>query len=192
MTIKRLGLDIDGTVTSPKTFLPYLNSSFNKQLSLHDITQYNLANLLGIPQKEFFEWLKTNEEKIYANALIADQAHPILEEWKVDYELFYISARGNHLLNTTKDWFTSNAVPYHHIELIGKHDKIDSIKEHSVDVFFEDKYDNACAIAEECEIPVILFDTPYNQGTVPSNVSRLETWPEAQQWLKHHNKSGRA
>ncbi len=192
MTIKRLGLDIDGTVTSPKTFLPYLNSSFNKKLSLADITQYNLAQLLDIPQDEFYLWLKNNEEKIYANALIADEAHPILEHWVDFYELFYISARGDHLLNTTKNWFSDNSVPYHHIELIGKHDKIDAIREHRVDVFFEDKHDNACAIAEECNIPVILFDTPYNQGAIPKGVARLNSWSEAKEWVQHYNKNGRA
>ncbi|WP_165996742.1 hypothetical protein [Bacillus sp. Cs-700] len=192
MTIKRLGLDIDGTVTSPKTFLPYLNSSFNKKLSLDDLTEYNLANILGIHKDEFFKWLKANEKNIYANAIIADDAHPILKSWEGKYDLFYISARGNHLLDTTKNWFAANSVPFHHIELIGKHDKIDAIKKHGVDVFFEDKHDNACAIAEECQIPVILFNTPYNQGTVPSNVSRLESWHEARQWIQLRNKSGRA
>lgn len=192
MTIKRLGLDIDGTVTSPKTFLPYLNSSFNKQLSLDDLTEYNLANILGIHKDEFIEWLKANEQNIYANAMIADNAHPTLEAWKGNYDLLYISARGNHLLETTRDWFNANSIPYHHIELIGKHDKIDSIKKNRVDVFFEDKHDNACAIAEECQIPVILFNTPYNQGTVPDNVSRLDSWPEARYWLQQYNKNGRA
>ncbi|WP_226656878.1 hypothetical protein [Pseudalkalibacillus hwajinpoensis] len=192
MTIKRLGLDIDGTVTSPKTFLPYLNSSFNKQLSLDDLTEYNLANILGIHKDEFFKWLKANEQNIYANAMIADEAHPTLEAWEENYDLFYISARGNHLLETTTNWFNANSIPYHHIELIGKHDKIDSIKKNHVDVFFEDKHDNACAIAEECQIPVILFNTPYNQGNVPANVSRLETWSQARYWLQHYNKNGRA
>ncbi|MGA9289891.1 MAG: hypothetical protein WBV93_16295 [Anaerobacillus sp.] len=192
MTIKRLGLDIDGTVTSPKTFLPYLNSSFNKKLSLADITQYNLAKLLDIPQDDFYLWLKSNEEKIYANALIADEAHPILERWVDQFELFYISARGDHLLDTTKNWFSENSVPYHHIELIGKHDKIDAIQEHKVDIFFEDKHDNACAIAEECNIPVILFDTPYNQGAIPKGVARLNSWSEAKEWVHHYNKNGRA
>ncbi|WP_347549573.1 hypothetical protein ABFG93_18935 [Pseudalkalibacillus hwajinpoensis] len=192
MPIQRLGLDIDGTVTSPQTFLPYLNSSFNRKLSLPDITQYNLANLLNISQTEFFEWLKKNEESIYANALLAEDAHPTLEDWKSDYELFYISARGNHLLDTTKNWFTLNKVPYHHIELIGKHDKIDAIIEHNVDVFFEDKHDNACAIAEECNIPVILFDTPYNQGPVPARVERLNNWSEAKSWIHFYTKNGRA
>lgn len=190
MPLQRLGLDIDGTVTSPKTFLPYLNSSFKKSLTLEDITQYDLAALLNISTEEFIKWLKENEENIYSNALIAEHAHPILHRWKSDYELFYISARGNHLFETTRDWFSVNDVPYHHIELIGKHNKIESIKQHGVDVFFEDKHDNACAIAEECNIPVILFNTPYNRDPVPTGVIRMNSWVEANEWL-HHYESGR-
>ncbi len=190
MPLQRLGLDIDGTITSPKTFLPYLNSSFNKQLVLEDITQYDLAGLLNVSKDDFINWLKANEERIYSNAFMAEHAHPTLHGWKDDYELVYISARGNHLFETTKEWFTTNDVPYHHIELIGKHNKIESIKRHQVDVFFEDKHDNACAIAEDCNIPVILFNTPYNQGAVPSGVIRMNSWIEAKKWLYHYE-SGR-
>ena len=39
---KRFGIDIDGTVTCPKTFIPYLNKSFNLKLTLEDINEYDL------------------------------------------------------------------------------------------------------------------------------------------------------
>ena len=83
------------------------------------------------------------------------------------HELIYISARRNHLLDVTEKWFKQNEVHYHHIELIGTHDKLEAVKKYNIDIFFEDKHDNACDISEECNIPVILFNTPYNQDPVP-------------------------
>lgn len=40
---KRFGIDIDGTVTSPDALVPFLNEGFKLQLTLDDITQYDLT-----------------------------------------------------------------------------------------------------------------------------------------------------
>ena len=77
------------------------------------------------------------------------------------------------------------SLQYHHLELVGSHDKVETAKKLAVDLFFEDKHDNAVAIAEECKIPVLLFNTPYNQDPVPNRVIRVYTWQQAQDWV--HN-----
>jgi uncharacterized HAD superfamily protein len=56
-------------------------------------------------------------------------------------------------------------------------------KKFEVDLFLEDKHDNAVAISEECKIPVILFNTPYNQDPVPKRVIRVNNWQEASAWV---------
>ncbi|PYZ94282.1 hypothetical protein CR194_01730 [Salipaludibacillus keqinensis] len=179
MSKYRLGIDIDGTVTDPATFIPYLNEHFKKNLTIDDIIEYDLTVALGISQEEFWKWMQVHEPSIYKQAILADNAKDILLEWKKQYELFYISARPKHTHDVTVDWFHRLTVPYDHIELLGQHDKLDAVKKHKLDVFFEDKHDNACNIAEECNIPVVLMDTPYNQSPVPNNVYRAAHWNEA-------------
>ena len=70
------------------------------------------------------------------------------------------------------------------IELIGSHHKIETAKKFNVDAFFEDKHDNAVDIHEELQIPVLLFDTPYNRSPIPEGVIRVTNWQEADQWIK--------
>jgi uncharacterized protein len=181
---KRLGIDIDGTVTCPSTFIPYLNKSFQKNLTLKDITQYNLAPLYDTTEEEMDRWMEKYEAMIYERAPLAEHALEVINSWKNKYELFYISARGRHLYDLTEQWFQKNGVHYHHIELIGSHDKIEAVKTYRISAFFEDKYDNACDIAEACQIPVILFDTPYNQGPLPKQVIRVKDWLEAKQHVE--------
>ncbi|RBW70534.1 5' nucleotidase, NT5C type [Bacillus taeanensis] len=183
MNKKRFGLDIDGTVTCPTSFIPYLNESFEKNLSLDDITEYNLTTILGISEQEFWKWMINNEEKIYANCPKSSGVEHILNSWEKKHELYYISARGDHLLDITYKWFKQHQLPYEHIELIGRHNKIETIVKHNIEIFFEDKHDNACEISEECNIPVILFDTPYNRMAVPKNVIRVKDWKEANNWV---------
>lgn len=180
---KIFGLDIDGTVTSPSAFIPYLNKHFQKNLTIEDITQYHLPPFLNITDEQFGNWMTKHEQEIYANVALADYFKEALKNWEGRHQMVYISARGDHLLDITEQWFKQHAIPYHHIELTGKHNKIDSVKTHSIDIFFEDKHDNACDIAEECKIPVILIDTPYNRQPVPPNVIRVQNWLEAKVWV---------
>ncbi|SFA42210.1 hypothetical protein SAMN05216169_100591 [Anoxybacillus pushchinoensis] len=176
---RRFGIDIDGTVTCPSTFIPYLNESFQKNLTLDDITDYDLVPFLDTTEEKLNEWMEQYEPIIYSEAPLANGALEVINSWKDKYELYYISARGRHLYDITEKWFRKHGVHYHHIDLVGSHDKIEAVKKYNIDIFFEDKYDNACNIAQQCLIPVILFDTPYNRGPLPEGVIRVYNWHEA-------------
>ncbi len=183
MKTKRIGLDIDGTITDPSTFIPYLNKHFNKKLTLDDIVEYDLTGVLKITEQEFWAWMGEYEGTIYERAELAPHAEPILHQWNEEHELIYITARREHLATVTKDWFVHRSLPFDHIELVGTHDKIEAVRKHNLDIFFEDKHDNAVAVAEEFNIPVILMDTPYNRLPIPKNVIRAKNWLEAKRWV---------
>ena len=182
----RFGIDIDGTVTHPATLIPHINKQYNVNITLDDITEYDFLSAFPHPvdRNQFQSWFQENEPAMYAVSECAAHAQQILNDWQHRYELYYISARGENVYDVTLDWFTKEQVPYHHIELIGSHDKINVAKKHQVDVFFEDKHDNAVMIAEELDIPVVLFDTPYNRPPVPSNVIRVYDWVEANAFIQ--------
>ena len=187
-TTKRFGIDIDGTITKPDSMLPYINKAFQLQLTLEDINQYEFYPFVNVPPHEFDRWFQQNEPTMYLESPIVKHAKQVLQQWKEEFELYFISARNQTLLPVTKQWFSKNDLLYHHIELIGTHNKIATVKKHQIDLFFEDKHDNAVAIAEECGIPVILFDTPYNRMAIPKDVIRVETWLEAYQWVNNWTK----
>jgi uncharacterized protein len=183
--MKRFGIDIDGTVTSPESLLPHINEHFQLKLTLQDITQYELTEVLDISPQTFGKWFTEAEPVIYKESPLAPGAKMILDQWKEKHELYFISARRTDLIQITKEWFNAQDLMYHHIELIGSHDKISTAKKHDVDIFFEDKHDNAVAISEELSIPVLLFNTPYNQKPIPEGVIRVNNWMEADEWVQH-------
>lgn len=181
----RFGIDIDGTVTSPTSLIPHINEAFNSKLTLDDIKEYDLtAALPHLGPDEFYTWFRGAESKIYAASPVSENAKNILNDWKNHYELYYISARGPEVRDITMDWFAEHAIAYDHIELIGTHKKIQAAKKHNVNLFFEDKHDNAVEISEELDIPVLLFDTPYNRLPIPKNVIRVYNWLEANEFVK--------
>lgn len=180
---KRFGIDIDGTVTSPASLIPFLNDAFGTNIKYEDITQYELTPFVNVTEDELAKWFEENEPRIYKGSPIAQGAKTVLSKWAKQHELFFISARGPQLLEVTKEWFQEQGLTFDHIELIGSHDKIAAAKKYQVEIFFEDKHDNAVMIHEECRIPVILFDTPYNQDPLPDGVIRVNNWLEAGQWV---------
>ena len=182
---KRLGIDIDGTLTCPSSFVPYINESFNMNITLDDLQQYELSPLIGITDEEFWKWMDKMEPEIYKSNPLATGAKSIMDQWKDQYDLYFISARRQHLYDVTNAWFANQQIDFDHLELIGSHNKIATVKKHNIDLFFEDKHDNACDISEECDIPVILFDTPYNRMPVPKSVIRVNDWYEAEKWVSN-------
>ena len=182
----RFGIDIDGTVTCPATLIPHINKQYNINMTLQDVTEYDFLSGFPYPvdRAQFQAWFQENEPRLYEVSELAADAHRILSAWQKQYELYYISARGENVFDITKKWFENYKVPYDHIECIGSHNKIEVAKKHRVEAFFEDKHDNAVEIAEELKIPVILFDTPYNQLSVPNNVIRVYNWTEANEWIQ--------
>jgi len=181
----RFGIDIDGTVTCPTSLLPHINKAYKRNLTIDDIREYDLTKALpDIEPAEFGKWFKLAEAEIYATSPIRDYAREVLSEWNEQYELFFISARGSNVQDITDKWFLEHEVVYDHIELIGSHDKLATAKMHGVHAFFEDKHDNAVAIHEALNIPVILFDAPYNRDPIPDGVYRVNDWLEAKQQIE--------
>lgn len=187
--MKRFGIDIDGTVTSPAALLPFINHAFGMSLTLADITQYELTSFVNVSEEEFAKWFVENEAMIYEGSPLATGAKFALNTWQAEHELFFISARPSYLLDSTKKWFNDKGLTFHNIDLIGSHNKIATVKKHQVDIFFEDKHDNAVMINEECNIPVILFNTPYNQKPIPKGVIRVNNWNQAYIWVENWVKS---
>ncbi len=184
----RFGIDIDGTVTCPSTLIPHINKQYNLTISLDDVTEYDFLSAFPSPvdRDSFQQWFKKNEPEMYRVSELARDAKQVLTDWHERFELFYISARGENVFDITENWFIEHEVPYDHIELIGSHDKISVAQKYAVEAFFEDKHDNAVMLAEQLDIPVILFDTPYNRLPVPNKVIRVNNWIEAKQWIEKH------
>lgn len=101
----RFGIDIDGTVTSPAAFVPFLNESFQLNITLEDVVQYEFYPLVNVSNEEFDKWFIENEARIYAASPLAEGANIVLQEWAEQHELIFISARGEGMLELTKEWF---------------------------------------------------------------------------------------
>lgn len=188
-----IGIDIDGTVTDPGAIVPLMNEAFGKNLLYTDCTEYNLANVYDITEQQFDDWLDQYGERLYSEAGVHGTADEILREWYANkHRLVFISAREDKHMDVTKEWFARYDVPYHHIELLGGHDKLAAAQKWQVDLFLEDRLENALQLARALSIPVLLFDTPYNQGELPSLIHRITSWAEVPALVEQISRKSKA
>ncbi|EMT52167.1 5' nucleotidase, NT5C type [Brevibacillus borstelensis] len=173
-----IGIDIDGTVTEPSSIVPMMNESFGKHLRYEDCFVYNLAEVYGISDEAFVDWLDKHGERLYDEAPVHGTADLILRSWFNRHRLIYISAREARHREVTLNWFSRYRIPFHELDLIGSHDKLAAAQRWHVDLFLEDRLENALQLSEALEIPILLFDTPYNQGTLPELVHRVHSWEQ--------------
>ncbi|HWI48127.1 MAG TPA: hypothetical protein VNU45_07910 [Rummeliibacillus sp.] len=178
------GIDIDGTVTTPEFLLPHINDAFKTNLILDDIIKYDLTEALSVEKKDFFDWFKKEELNIYKNPPVQSNAHRILSSWYPNVALNYITAREENSREVTDQWFKSNQLPYDMIDIVGPTDKVIAGRKYGVQLFMEDKHDNAVHLHEELDIPVLLLDAPYNREPIPNGVIRINNWVEAEHWVK--------
>lgn len=179
-----IGIDIDGTVTDPSSIVPLMNECFGRNLRYDECIEYNLASVYQITEEAFLQWLEQYGERLYDTAPVHGNANHILRSWYNAHTLVYISAREAKHLAVTQEWFARYDIPYHYINLIGSHDKLGAAQKWQVDLFLEDRLENAEQLSQALQIPVFLFDTPYNQGTLPSLVHRVYTWDEVNEMIE--------
>lgn len=177
------GIDIDGTVTTQEFMVPYINDYFKTNVTLEDFTEYNLLKVLPIDPKAFEQWFLATEIEMYTNPPLQQHALQTLQKWHPHACLNYITARQNNSLDVTNNWFKRHQLPVDTLNIVGNASKVLAAKEHGVELFFEDKYENAIQLNEELNIPIILFDAPYNRLALPKDVIRVHDWQEAEQWV---------
>src|SRR5690606_294648 len=156
----------------------------NLKLTLDDITQYDLTPFVPVSKEEFYDWYLENEGKVYEKSQIAEGAKEVLNEWDIKHQMYFISVRISKNFDITKAWLDRHGIRYDEMILLGSHNIVKAARECNVDIFFEDRYENAIEIHEECKIPVILFDTPYNRKPLPDGIIRVKSWLEAKQWVR--------
>lgn len=178
------GIDIDGTVTAQEFLLPYINKQFNTNLILDDIKEYDLSKALPVDQETFYTWFKQTELHMYKNPPLQQEVVRILNNWYPSTKLNFITAREENATTVTEQWLQLAKIPFDALDIVGNASKVHAARKQQVELFFEDKHSNAVILAEELDIPVILFDAPYNREAAPSNVIRVSHWSEAEAWVK--------
>ena len=179
-------IDIDGTITSPYHFIPYLNELYKKDVKDEDCKTYDWEILYDVSMDEILNKLHNEYIHSYEEAEIVEGAKNIIDKLKENNNIYFVTARSNSLESTTLKWLEQKGLSEIDVYLLGSHYKIEKAKELECNIFIEDSPSNAIELAEE-GMMVLLIDTYYNKDAAHENITRINNWNEIEAFILNYN-----
>jgi uncharacterized HAD superfamily protein len=183
-TGKVIGVDIDGVLADyPRSFVEFINSELGTSFPTNNITQYNIAESLGLPLEQVIDlkhrYRETGQKRFIP---VIDGAKEMLDTFvNAGYVIVLLTARPckqyKRMFADTQEWLQNNGLVYHSI-IWDEEKNVRLLREFGrdkVQFFIEDVASNANKIAElgpKC----FLIDRPYNHNAfLHSNVIRVSS-----------------
>ncbi len=183
----KIGIDLDDVLAdSLPHYLLAFNRRFGLDVELADGAWRIADRFPHITRQEadnFFSELIENG--FFSSRSLIPHAKKAVETLADDgHDLYIITGRTPRDERITMDWLTRVGVLSYFEAVV--HRTRDPVERHKADVasglalslFIEDELTVALTVAEAA-IPVLLFNRPWNQGLLPGNVRRVESWHEA-------------
>lgn len=188
-----IGIDIDDTLNNLSDILIEYGKKYNKENAIEHEIQENRYDF-----EEAFGWNKEQENKFkeqyiatcLSQATIKNGAKEYIHKLKGEgHKVYIITARTpeetvKNVQEISEEWLKRNGIELDKLE-VGCEQKVDKCREHKIDVFIDDNTDHCKAVHESLGIPVILFDSIYNQGVKDFN--RVYNWEEAYELIKKYD-----
>lgn len=161
---KNICIDIDGTITDPYFFVPYLNKITGIDLKIEDYISNDWTITYGPEFEEEYKNFDKNYSNLYLEADLLPNSKGVIHMIEKVANVYFVTARDKEIENITKKWLTKNNLD--NIELYslnGNGGKVSMAKKLNCDVFIEDDPQNLENLfMSGCE--VIIMDTNYNRN----------------------------
>jgi len=175
----KIGIDIDGTITTPFYWLEFFNRKLDKEKKPSEINTYDHHLAFNMSLKSFNEFRKKYLYEIHDLAIPRYEASEYINRLFFMYQAIHIvTARENCLRPLTETWLNKYKINYNSLHHLGGTEKLPTALKLRLDVFLEDRLETAMTMIK-WQIPTILFNTPYNQGFDHALIYRVNTWQEA-------------
>ena len=185
-----IGIDIDDTINNLSDILLEYGKKYNKEKAINYEIQKENYDF-----KQAFGWTQEQEDDFKAKyiATCLDKAkikngareyiHKLKEEGN---KIYIITARTpretvKNVKEISEKWLEEKGIELDKLE-IGCEEKVEKCREHKIDVFIDDNTIHCNSVKESLGIPVILFDSIYNQDE--NRLTRVHSWEEAYKIIK--------
>ncbi|MBR0474768.1 MAG: hypothetical protein IJJ19_07165 [Erysipelotrichaceae bacterium] len=189
----RLAIDIDGCMTDDNRFrleqhgkylyehnLPEMDLPYESEIKCGYFTEEQVNEFWNAT---FFEYIENVQPLLY----VSEVMHKLKED---GHTIFICTGRvgstrqdeyGEKVRNITINWLKKYDIVYDDIIFSG-FPKINYIRPYNCDLFVEDNTRTATILAKE--MPVLLFDNPYNVNYECDNVTRIFSWYDIYRHIK--------
>ena len=187
MSIKKIGLDIDDTITNTHVVLMKYAIKYNMEHENKPLIKYNTNNF-----GEAFNWSDEEVENFfrtyYLDALNEIEpkanAKEVLTKLKSEgYEIIFVTIRNdrecggeNEAKRITLEWLNKYDIPFNELH-VGIFDKKKFCLENSIDVFMDDSI-NTINNIKDTNIKTLLAMNIYNNDYQDDNVTNIYSMDE--------------
>jgi len=176
-----IGIDLDNTILdATASHLHYYNQATGLSFTAEDVDDFYIYRLYGWSRAERDEIYHRHGHDIHWHSSPFPSAIEVLGELAAQHRLSIITARPPLFREVTVRWLEHHGVHYHHITFT--ENKLEICLNTEVDVLIDDAPHYAREFAER-NLPVILFDQPYNRAVSHERVYRAANWTEIRQLL---------
>lgn len=173
-----IGVDIDGVLAdSLSTWVAEMNRYFCKEKKLHDCVVYQFEKIYDVTWEEMDFFFRTYQDRLLSGLECLPEASIYMKKLNSLHNIYLITARPEEFRDLTESWLKEKDIPYKSLIMTDYQDKTPFCKALNLDLFIEDSLQNALTVSK-LEIPVLLFDAPYNQSILPDNVIRVFNWSQ--------------
>lgn len=183
----RIAIDIDDVLAdSLPEFLAAFNRRFGLQVPVSEAGWEIFRRYPEIPPEDiraFFAALY-QADFLDSRPLLPGAREGVEQLHRDGHRLFIITGRLHQDRDSTERWLTKTGLSTFFQEVVHRDGieaplhKRQAAERLRPDVLLEDEYQVAAAAAE-LPLRVLLFDRPWNQGPLPSQVVRIHSWPDA-------------
>ncbi|HWQ75898.1 MAG TPA: hypothetical protein VN441_11330 [Syntrophomonas sp.] len=190
-----IGIDIDNTITHTTEMILHYATIFGQKQGLNtvpDLNHYYLEDILGWDKKVADDFLVQRLCDIYSNMRAKDQAAEVIRELKKQHQIILITSRNQKfpaVQEVTADWLSRNEIEYDRLILnktsnMHYFSKLDACLSNGVEVMIEDHHQLVSELS--AQIPVIMFEYPYNRHLQHENIIHVNHWREVADWLEQY------
>lgn len=174
----RAGVDLDGVIADLLTpFTKKINKEFGLSLKHEDITSFHFADCIPGLDWDSIKSVWENPKFILKQPLLPWAKWGINRLKGLGYTIYIITARKSYLKQATLQWLEKHEIHFDEIVTGKREEKWSYIERKGLDIFIEDKAQNALEAVRSCE-RVYLIDAPYNKQLDEPKIIRVEGWRE--------------
>jgi uncharacterized HAD superfamily protein len=174
-----------------------IEREFGRKIAFEDLHSFDLKISCRLTDKEYkrlFELLHEPEEILNYNPI--DGAIDVLSAWADrGFDIAIVTGRPTTAHDVSIQWLNQHKVPYHSFIMVDKYyrEKMDrrlaismeELAQKRFSLAIEDSSKMAKFVSEEMDVPVALFDRPWNRHfSLNGNVKRFDAWPQIEQDLE--------
>lgn len=183
-------VDIDDVLAeSTRAYVGIVKQLFGREVSYERITTFDLKVSFGFTQAEFDHFFDVvhHPDSILSFEPIAG-AIEVLSEWAArGLEISVVTGRLASSYDASLEWLTKHGVPFDSLTMVDKYSRpnndngnaisLDRLAQMEFCLAVEDSPAMATFLSDRMDIPVLLFDRPWNQSVqLDGRIQRCSSW----------------